>query len=137
MILQIPDEIQHDAVERICDAFASMLLLPKELLIIELGNERKNLSIQELNRIKEKYGISVQAVLVSSAFSNIITWKKYHEIKSEIVENSDRISKYCGVENATRFNKLLFEGIMEDKIDRPTLRELTGDEALFEQLKPI
>ena len=137
LILQIPEEIQHDAVERICDAFASMLLLPKELLILELGDNRKNISLEELNRIKEKYGISVLAILVSSAFSKIITWKKYHELKGEIEENSERISKYSGKENSTRFEKLLFEGIMEDKIDRPTLQELTGNDDLIERLKPI
>jgi Zn-dependent peptidase ImmA (M78 family)/DNA-binding XRE family transcriptional regulator len=137
LILQIPDGIQHDAVERICDAFASMLLLPKELLIIELGANRKNLSLEELNRIKEKYGISILAILVSSAFSKIIPWKKYHEIKGEIEESSERISKYYGKEIPTRFEQLLYTGIMEDKIDKPTLRELVGDEALFEQLKPI
>lgn len=136
LILQVPDEVQHDALERICDAFASMLLLPKELLILELGSKSRNLSLEELNRIKEKYGISVRAILVSSALSEIISWKKYHEIKGEI-ENSERISKYLGKEAPTRFEQLLYKGIMEAKIDKLTLRELMGSEELLEQLKPI
>ena len=61
LLLQIADSVEEGDIERICDAFAAAMLLPKELLILELGSSRTRLSQKELDRIKGKYGISVQA----------------------------------------------------------------------------
>jgi transcriptional regulator with XRE-family HTH domain len=134
LILQIPDGLNYEKIERICDAFASMLILPKELLILELGQSRTNLSFKELNLIKQKYGISIHALLVSAGFARIISWKKYREMYDQLASSSEVISEYQKQENALRFQQLLYRGVMTKRIDRKRFIELGGDESVFHEL---
>ena len=135
LILQIPDGINYETIERICDAFAAMLILPKELLVLELGNERKSLSINELNLIKQKYGISIRAILVSAGFAKIISWQKYKEICNHL-EAAD-ICEYPNKERAVRFEQLLYRGVAEKKIDRKFFVELLGSETMYNSITEI
>lgn len=135
LVLQIPDDLNYEKIERICDAFAAMLILPKELLIMELGKSRVNLSIRELNLIKEKYGISIKALLVSAGFANIISWKKYKEMCEQLDCNVETISSYQIPEVAIRFEQLLYRGVMTGKIDKETFTELGGEEHIYNELE--
>lgn len=135
LILQIPDDISYETVERICDAFAAMLILPKELLIMELGEARTNLSINELNLIKQKYGISIRAILVSAGFAKIISWQKYKEICNHL--EAEDICEYPNKERAVRFEQLLYRGVAERKIDQKVFAELSGSETMYNSITEI
>jgi transcriptional regulator with XRE-family HTH domain len=134
LILQIPDDLNYEKIERICDAFAAMLILPKELLILELGNSRTNLSLRELNLIKQKYGISIRAILVSAGFAGVISWKKYREMCDHVDGASEEIREYQKPEVALRFRQLLYRGVMTKKIDMKRFVDLGGDENVFHEL---
>lgn len=54
---------QHDK-EKLCDAFASEMLLPSEVIENEFGSKTK-ISVQELKRIQKIYGISIDAIAYS------------------------------------------------------------------------
>lgn len=137
LILQIPGDIDYQKIERICDAFAAMLILPRELLILELGQARTTLSLEELNLIKQKYGISIRAILVSSGFANVISWKKYKEFCEKLSGGIEEVSEYSGKEKATRFDQLLYRGVMERKIDRKKFVELVGDEDAYDKITAV
>lgn len=53
----------HDK-EKLCDAFASEMLLPSEIVQTEFGSKIK-ISIQEAIRIQNLYGISIDAIVYS------------------------------------------------------------------------
>jgi Zn-dependent peptidase ImmA (M78 family)/DNA-binding XRE family transcriptional regulator len=116
LILEVDEKLTVDAIERICDVFASTMLMPKELLVWEVGS-KSNLTARELKRLKEKYGISFQAILVSSVFANLIDWNEYSErMKSTTAEPKGDFSVQ---EHADRMNQLieiaLNEGILDHK----------------------
>lgn len=53
----------HDK-EKLCDAFASEMLLPSEVIQSEFGSKTK-ISVQETIRIQKIYGISIDAIVYS------------------------------------------------------------------------
>jgi Zn-dependent peptidase ImmA (M78 family) len=58
------EALDLDAIEKMCDAFAGAVLLPSEILLQEFGKNRTAISMPELRRIKELYGISIAAIMV-------------------------------------------------------------------------
>ena len=48
--------------EKACNRFAGALLLPKEALIKEIGQNRSSIEMRELLLLKEEYGISMAAI---------------------------------------------------------------------------
>jgi transcriptional regulator with XRE-family HTH domain len=137
LVLQIREGLDYQKIERICDSFASMLILPKELLAMELGNARTKITMEELNLIKQKYGISIRAILVSAAFAKIISWSRYSELCLEIESSHAVITEYPLKEQALRFHQLLYRGVMENKLDQKKYDELVGNEIQFNELKAI
>lgn len=123
LILEIDDDLDYMAIERICDAFAAAMLLPKELLIVELGSKRTRISKKELKSLKEKYGISVKALLVGAAFSEIIEWKEYREMKDEYLID---LGEYEGEERATKYDQLVFRGISEGQLSPGRAKYFSG-----------
>lgn len=128
LILEINEEfLEYDEVEieRICDSFAGAMLMPKELLFIELGDHRTKISKKELVTLKEKYGISVRAILVSAAFAKILPWNDYHDLKFQICYDSD-LGKYFGDEKPRKFHQLLLRGLVEGKVSKSRASDLSG-----------
>lgn len=112
--------------EKLCHRFAGAFIFPKECVLRELGEHRKQVSWQELILLKEKYGLSLAAMLSrgrdlgifppSVVTSAIITmkqqglWKKEpHELKRE---------------QPTRFDRLLYHSLAEGLISLPKAAEL-------------
>lgn len=120
LVLQISKEIDSTEVERICDEFASELLLPISVLVMEIGKNRTRISMQELIGVKEKYGISIQAIMVKLALNEIISWTVYNKWKEHYndlrMEDNANFGEYIGKESSERFEQLLFKCISENKI---------------------
>lgn len=53
----------HDK-EKLCDAFASEMLLPSKVIESEFGNKSK-IAVNELIRVQKTYGISIDAIIYS------------------------------------------------------------------------
>lgn len=130
LILQISEDTDEKSVEKICHAFAGELLLPSEVLIFELGSNRTAISMQELIAIKEKYGISIYAIMVEASILQIISnviynsWKSHYD---ECVKNeTGDFGEYKGDEVSNRFDQLLFKCLMESKISVSKAANLSG-----------
>lgn len=121
LILKIDDNVDSETIERICDAFASTMLMPKELLIWEVGN-KSNLTPKELKRLKEKYGISFQAILVSSVFAGLISWSDYRKRNLSNEPKGD----FSVQEHADRINQLIQIAKDEDILDDKRAKALMG-----------
>lgn len=120
LVLQICEGLDEEKIERICDAFASELLLPAHVIVAEIGTSRSRVSLDELREIKEKYGISIKAVLVSLALNEIIPWETYYswlDQYNDYYKNQDDVfGEYTGVESSHRFSQLLYKCLSENKI---------------------
>lgn len=128
LVLTLVDGLDYKTIERICDAFASELLLPAEVLIFEMGNNRSRIAFDELKTVKVKYGISVQAILVSLAINNVINWDVYYNWKeqyNQLFANKEDFGVYIGEEEAVRFNQLLNKCLSEQKITIEKATSLT------------
>jgi Zn-dependent peptidase ImmA (M78 family)/DNA-binding XRE family transcriptional regulator len=106
--------------EKLCHMFASEFLLPEHRLRLELsGRIRHSISIPELLHLKEKYGISMQAILFRAHSILLLTDAGYSALLREFASRGWRKNEpgeYPGVERPPRFKQLLFRAISEDAI---------------------
>jgi Zn-dependent peptidase ImmA (M78 family)/DNA-binding XRE family transcriptional regulator len=113
LILQLDESLSEDTIENLCDVFASAMLMPKELIIWEVGSKSK-LSNEDLKRLKAKYGISFQAILVSAVFARLISWSDYNK---RMDDPSESRGSFSVQEQADRINQLLKIAIEEELLD--------------------
>lgn len=124
LLLVFKDNEQNFKVERYCDQFAGAMLLPKEALegYVNFG---AGITLEELKRVKSKYGISIQAILVRMVNIKMISWDKYNEWL-EIYRSWRGIeAEYAGKENVNRFNYLLAKALREGLISKDLASELS------------
>ena len=122
LLLQFNEEDEN--LEHYCNHFAGAMLLPSEVLNKYLGGN--GITLEELKRIKSKYGISIFAILVRMANLDYITWDKFHEWKEQYHSWRDKESDFNGVETVSRFNYLLAKGLRENIFTKDMASELSG-----------
>ena len=59
-------------VERLCNAFASEVLIPTSVLFNRLGTNRKSLTFEEMRGLQRDYGISIEALMYKAHLHGII-----------------------------------------------------------------
>lgn len=130
LVLKFADGLSDAKIERYCDMFAGAILLVDEVLYEELGKNRTVITLAELKRIKELYGISIQAIIMRATTSGLIDnqtsrnwWQSYSEWTDS---SSPDMGKYRSFEKVQRFNKLLVRGFAEKRLSISKAAELTG-----------
>ena len=129
IVLQFLEGLDDDVKERLCDSFSGELLFPKEAIIIEFGHTRTKVTIEELKYLKEKYGISILAIMYSTYQAGVIDsktynlWKMYYN--QWFAEEKD-FGKFNSEEKPQRFNKLLYSCIIEEKTSLGKASVLAG-----------
>ncbi len=117
--------------EKACHAFASEFLLPEEVLRRELSERvRHSIAIPELLQLKEKFGISMQAILFRANTAGILTDSGYRAILREFGTRGWRKNEpgsVPAVEKPLRFERLLFRAIAEDAISMSKAASLSLD----------
>lgn len=122
IVLKFSNQLAKDKKEKLCDHFAGAILLVDDTLTMELGKNRTTISIQELKAIKEKYGISIKAIIIRASVTGLISydtsgnwWNSYKEWQSGNKDH-DGFGIFPSKEKPLKFDKLLFRGINEKKI---------------------
>ncbi len=121
--------------ERIADRFAGAFLFPKESVINEFGEKRTSITLEELKHVKQKYKISIAAIMYRLKDLGII---KESMVKKFWISNSrmkfdEKIPLIETQEKANRFKNLLAHAYSEKLLSLSKLAELAGlnvDEAL-------
>ena len=119
LLLNIP-QTQIENEERLCDAFASELILPGNKLKQMLGENRHNISLQELKQIQSLFGISVDAIMYAAKSHNIITenrFKTYFMIKrgnESLAKDIDR-SEFQE-DDKNRYTALVYRALSSERI---------------------
>lgn len=110
-----PDELK----EKLCHGFAGALLLPRKVLIQELGEKRNKITIWELKRIKGIYGISMQAIMARAKSLGIVSehlYKSFCVFISKKGWRKEEPGEYAGKEKANRFEQLICHAVSEQVI---------------------
>lgn len=120
LLLDIPDEVSSRDVERICNAFASELLLPVSVLKSKLGDARHDISLSELTDIQRQFGISIDDIMMSLRSNNIISDNRYSGYQAKknrlpdfkkLVETSRAVSERSG-----RFVRMVYRALADEVI---------------------
>jgi Zn-dependent peptidase ImmA (M78 family) len=114
--------------EKACDRFAGAFLFPKDSVIKEFGEKRHKISVNELQHIKLKYGISIAGIMFRLRQLDIINdaiFKRFWILNRS--EKFDEKIKFERVETVSRFQNLLAHAYSEKLISLSKLAELSGD----------
>lgn len=134
LLLEMGESLEIDEIERICDAFAGAVLLPAEILEQEFGRNRTAISMPELRRIKEIYGISIKAIMVRARVTKLITYDAYQKWLTADYPDA-AYGQYNGTEEPQKFLQMLYRCLSEKKIGFDKAAKLSGwDESEFRQI---
>jgi Zn-dependent peptidase ImmA (M78 family)/transcriptional regulator with XRE-family HTH domain len=130
IVLEFAEGFSDGKVEYYCDFFAGAVLIVDEAVHMELGKNRTTISLAELRRIKERYGISIQAIIIRAKQTDYIDQKTSDEWWAEYKEwykggdNQNDFGKFKCREQATRFRNMIVKGINEKKLSWSKAAEL-------------
>jgi len=134
LLLVMSETLDLDTIEKLCDAFAGAVLLPSEILLQEFGKNRTAISMPELRRIKELYGISIAAIMVRARVTNLITYEAYTKWKNYDFPDRD-YGQFNGTEEPQKFLQMLYRCLSERKIGFDKAAKLARrDESEFRQV---
>jgi len=105
--------------EKMCDIFASAMLLPAKKLREYLGNKRSQIIMKELYMIAEQYGITMSAIMYRAFNLGIISssYHKFFMIKYNQYKTKEKeFEVYNGKEKSERFLQLLIRAVAEEII---------------------
>lgn len=123
---RIPKEYTEPE-EKLCERFASAVLCPASVLASELGVRRNILTLSELISIKQKYGMSIAAIIHRCHDTGIISTEYYNHVYDNYI-NHNRIETGWGVypipEDTARRHRLLKHAIAEQIITKDEALEL-------------
>lgn len=115
LILKIPSELDG---EKCANRFSGAFLVPEPKVKLELGEKRGSISINELQYLKEKYGLSMQGWIYRAEELNIInskTSKKlFHYFNQKGWRKKEPIE--LSPERNTRLERMVFRALEEKLI---------------------
>ena len=125
LVMDIPAGMPE---EKICDRFASALLVPGGELIREVGRRRLDFGFGELVEIKKTFGVSAAALVIRMRDLGIIGEATVTRIFRGI-GRSWRTQEPCPLtqpESPKRFRRLCLRALAEDVISESKAAELLG-----------
>ena len=125
LILNIEDNSLDE--EKLCNRFASALLMPKDAVINEFGNNRRNINFFELIAFKKEYKVSIAAINYRLKDLNIISSYLYKNLSILINKkigktDPDPISP----EKSYQFKKIIYKLEADEIISINKACELMG-----------
>ncbi|MCR5453749.1 MAG: XRE family transcriptional regulator [Bacteroidales bacterium] len=120
----------HDTIEKMCNLFASEMLLPREVFVSIMGKKRHDISLAELRHIQMLYGISVEALMYKARKENIISAQRYKFFsikKNSDAEFREEVTKsvFPG-ETSHRQETLVYKAFNNELISASRAAELLG-----------
>ncbi|MDQ7822564.1 MAG: XRE family transcriptional regulator [Candidatus Eremiobacteraeota bacterium] len=115
--------------EKACHRFAGAFLVPREAALRELGVRRSRLSFYELKILKQKYGISMQALVYRAADLAVISRTMAQGLFTAMSRRGWKKKEPCeiGREEPRRYKLLLFQAVVEGLITRQQALEYLGE----------
>ena len=129
LVLDISNDIPEKEKEKFCHYFASVMLIPSNVLTKEIGGQRQHIHIGELLAIKEQYGISMQAILYRCMQLNLISNYHFKQHFRDFSRRGWRVKEpgdFSGLEQSHRMLQLLYRGVVEEIISTSKAANLYG-----------
>lgn len=125
LLLKINDKKSE---EKLCNRFASSLLMPKESVINEFGKERNKISFYELCAFKKEYKVSISATLYRLKELNIIKEYQYKNYIIFLNKNNMKKEEPFPIEKETSYllKKLVYKLEIDNVISLNKACELLG-----------
>lgn len=144
IVLDFSEDFSDMQVEEFCHHFAGAVLLVDEVLMEEIGRNRTSISLIEFRRIKERYGISIQAIIFRAKNAGVIntgTFIAWNNIYNEWRRAATEVDfgVFICKEKPARLDNLLMHGLKEKKISWSKAAELshTKIDILRKQLENV
>ena len=113
--------------EKPCHDFAGAFLLPETVIRSELGEHRDRIALEELIKIKEIYGISIQAIMYRAKRLAIIGDRTYMRFCINVNQKGwkkNEPGSYQQREVPSRFRQLVCRAVAEEVITYSRAAEL-------------
>ena len=125
LLLEINDEKLDE--EKLCNRFASSLLMPKEAVINEFGNYRQNISFFELNAFKKEFKVSYTAIIYRLKDLEIISEYLYKKLSILLSQKIGKIDPDpISPEVSYQFKKIVYKLQSDEIISINKACELMG-----------
>ena len=130
MVLSVGGDVDE---ERAADRFAGAFLMPADVLRAEVGANRSSISIGELVALKERFGVSVQALTYRCKDLGIIRQSEYSKLFNTFTDRGWRRPPFQEPatmapekEEPKRFERLCYRALAERVIGESRAAELLG-----------
>jgi len=124
LVLRVSEDLKE---EKACNRFSGAFLVPRDVFVNDVGERRRKLSQRELELLKQKYGVSMQAlvyrmkdlgIITESHFGRIFQWFNNAGYKKE--EPGEPVPP----EQPHRFERMVEHALAEGLITRRRAAEL-------------
>ena len=130
LLLNFDEAILTDEsrVEKLCFRFGAALMMPRACFYKEIGSKRHRLPLEELIILKNRYGISVAAIVRRALNLGVINESYYLSKQFELKNNrlEEGWGHYGIAEEPSRFIQLLLRSLAEQVISPEKASELAG-----------
>lgn len=122
LLLELSNSITNDAkeTEKYCHFFSSCFLIPSEMLLKQIGGNKRNyIRIEELIAIKEYFGISLRAIVHRLRELNVITdnyYQRWVVYMTKTYGAKSEPGNYKGEERSRNFDQLVNRALAEEVI---------------------
>ena len=120
-------------IERAAHRFAGAFLIPADTLRAEMGSSRSSVSIGELVGLKERFGVSIQAIVYRCKDLGILNQTAFERLFRLFNRRGWRKPPYAEpaaippkTEEPKRFERLCYRALAENLIGEPRAAELLG-----------
>lgn len=125
------ENISNINSESVCNRFASSFLMPDSILWATLGKQRKDISLGELIILKQRFHVSIQAIVYRCKDLNIIAHSTYQKLFRDFANRGWLNPPYnepisLPKETTERFQRLCYRALTEDAITIEKAEELLG-----------
>ena len=124
-------DIKNDNIdeEKLCNRFASSLLMPKEAVINEFGISRNNISFFELISFKKEYKVSIAATIYRLKDLNIISEYLYKNLNIFMSKEFGKKKEpvFINIENSNQFERIVRKLEIDNIISLNKACELLGE----------
>lgn len=123
MVMAIDGDLDE---EKACQRFASALLMPRENVLLEVGQHRHAFSYAEIIEIKRMFGVSAAALIVRLRDLGVITEGTLQTVFRGIGRTWRKAEPepLPATEEPRRFQRLVLRALAEDVISLPKAAEL-------------
>lgn len=129
LVLEVEGELKE---EKACDRFSGAFLVPRDVFVNDVGEERRRISQRELELLKQKYGVSMQALVYRMKDLGIIRQNYYRRIFQWINKSGykkEEPGEPVPREQPRRFERMVQHALAEEYITDRRAAELLDRDA--------